>query len=207
MFSKLFSSLDHFCQFLDKWVVRNEAIDLVNSVLEESVSYLRSRLESRGSDESSCVAQQSLGTTQDSHHPAEGMAVQFTDQFLHSDSENIAMTSDLSNGAELLKSPTIESISGRSFNDDFSPHEDNEILGYDSHHANRDSQDIIPATLGEKIGTQFTATASTSQMTSTVISIGTADYSLQQGDLFSQGDCRVSMWILYLCILHLPQNA
>lgn len=53
------------------------------------------------------------------------------DQFLHSDSENFAITCDLSNDAEFLKSPTIESISGKSFDENMSPHDDHNHHGLD----------------------------------------------------------------------------
>lgn len=42
---------------------------------------------------------------------------------LHSESEQFAITCD-PNGAELIKSPTIESMSGKSFDDNFSGPDD-----------------------------------------------------------------------------------
>lgn len=68
-------------------IVRHEAIQLVDNVLEQSIFIINS--------------QQSSSNT------------------MHSESEHFAITCDV-NGVDLIKSPTIESMSGRSFDDNFS---------------------------------------------------------------------------------------
>lgn len=145
--------LVHFAIFLlDELSVRSKAIDLVDSVLEQSVQYLSSRLEQSHSVESD--HQQPPRATQavrfDDHPDQDeydyvchadnyfdqppALNVNTGDTFLHSDSENFAITCDLSNGAEFLKSPTIESISGKSFDDNMSPQDDeHDLIGLDLH--------------------------------------------------------------------------
>lgn len=72
-------------------IVRTEATQLVDSVLERSAFFLNSQ-------------QHSTNT-------------------LHSESDQYAITCD-PNGAELMKSPTIESMSGKSFDDNLSGPDD-----------------------------------------------------------------------------------
>lgn len=75
-------------------IVRTEATQLVDNVLERSIFFINSQ-------------QHSTNT-------------------LHSESEHFAITCD-PNGAEMIKSPTIESMSGKSFDDNFSGPDDNNI--------------------------------------------------------------------------------
>lgn len=71
--------------------VRQEAIQLVDAVLEQSLIMVNSH-------------QNSSNT-------------------MHSESEHFAITCDV-NGLDIIKSPTIESMSGKSFDDNFSLHDD-----------------------------------------------------------------------------------
>lgn len=75
-------------------VVRAEAMQLVDSVLERSIFFINSQ-------------QHSTNT-------------------LHSESDHYAITCD-PNGAELIKSPTIESMSGKSFDDNLSGPDDSNL--------------------------------------------------------------------------------
>lgn len=61
---------------------------------------------------------------------------------LHSESENYAIKCD-SNDAELIKSPTIESMSGKSFDDNFSdrPDDINSMAIADGHSFNQTLHD------------------------------------------------------------------
>uniref|UniRef100_A0A1B0D7T4 Uncharacterized protein n=1 Tax=Phlebotomus papatasi TaxID=29031 RepID=A0A1B0D7T4_PHLPP len=70
-------------------LVRCEAIHLVDSVLEQSLSIVHSQQQPQ------CLTDGG-----------------------QSESEHFAITSDISNGVDFVKSPTIESISGKSFDDD-----------------------------------------------------------------------------------------
>lgn len=54
---------------------------------------------------------------------------QHSSNTLHSESEHFAITCD-PNGAELIKSPTIESMSGKSFDDNFSGPDDANADGH-----------------------------------------------------------------------------
>lgn len=121
---------------LDELSVRSKAIDLVDSVLEQSVQYLNSRVEERGPrtlrfDDN----QPELDEFHNDHYfeHSAPLNVHIADNFLHSDSENFAITCDLANGAELLKSPTIESISGKSFDENLSPQDEHDLIGLDLH--------------------------------------------------------------------------
>lgn len=67
--------------------IHNEAINLVDSVLEQSVNIICSQ--------------------------------QYPDA-LRSESEHFAITCDVVNGVDIIKSPTIESMSGKSFDDNIS---------------------------------------------------------------------------------------
>lgn len=125
--------------------VRSKAIDLVDSVLEQSVQYLSSRLEQsqidhdhRGPQTVRFENHQHLELDDYEYAKQNNffdqpptLNVNIADHFLHSDSENFAITCDLSNGAEFLKSPTIESISGKSFDDNMSPHDEHDLIGLD----------------------------------------------------------------------------
>lgn len=138
-------SLLNFLLLLDELSLRSKAIDLVDSVLEESVQYLSSRLDSddfegrpqkiRGAQEvrfdNYTIDCDDFGLPKDHNNffdqpPA--LNINISDNLLHSESENYAITCDLSNGAEFLKSPTIESISGKSFDENMSPHEERDLL-------------------------------------------------------------------------------
>ncbi|XP_034657366.1 ankyrin-2 isoform X6 [Drosophila subobscura] len=79
--------------------IREEAIILVDSVLEESVEII----ESHGIDQ---------------QHQANGH--EFVKQEYNSESENYAITCDDIDGVDVIKSPTIESMSGKSFDDNMS---------------------------------------------------------------------------------------
>lgn len=152
---------------LDELSVRSKAIDLVNSVLEQSVQYLNSRAGAEEDDEyeeyQTEVHQQSSSLrgpqvlrfgdveyddddddeepyAKEEHvndsffeHPSTLNVNLVDNNFLHSDSENFAITCDLSNGAEFLKSPTIESISGKSFDENISPQDERDLFGMEMH--------------------------------------------------------------------------
>lgn len=76
-------------------LVRSEAMQLVDNVLERSVFFLNSQ--------------------------------QHSSNTLYSESEHFAITCD-PHGADLVKSPTIESMSGKSFDDNLSGPDDNNSL-------------------------------------------------------------------------------
>ncbi|XP_041449964.1 ankyrin-2 isoform X5 [Drosophila obscura] len=79
--------------------IREEATILVDSVLEESVEII----ESQGIDQ---------------QHQANGH--EFVKQEYNSESDNYAITCDDIDGVDVIKSPTIESMSGKSFDDNMS---------------------------------------------------------------------------------------
>ena len=122
---------------LDELSVRTQAVQLVDSVLEQSVLILTERADldaqlSKRHDEHS---EQDEYSYKHENHMGQFfddppvLHVNVADNFLHSDSENFAITCDLSNGAEFLKSPTIESISGKSFDENMSPQEEHDLIG------------------------------------------------------------------------------
>lgn len=80
--------------------VRQEAIQLVDTVLEQSLIIVNSQPNSSNT--------------------------------LHSESEHFAITCDV-NGLDIIKSPTIESMSGKSFDDNFSvPDDDIDVIHHTS---------------------------------------------------------------------------
>lgn len=127
--------------FLDEFLIRSKAIDLVDSVLEQSVQYLSSHHQQNGqqtlrfSDHTEIEKFVFTNVNQIDNnldqHPA--LNANLGDYFLHSDSENFAITCDLSNDAEILKSPTIESISGKSFDENMSPRGEHDPIGLEMH--------------------------------------------------------------------------
>lgn len=137
---------------LDELSLRSKAIHLVDSVLEQSVQYISSRVEHPEAafdfdidhqQPKSLRGPQALRFSDleydEDEFPKENLNdhyfdqpsalnVNIADNFLHSDSENFAITCDLSNDAEFLKSPTIESISGKSFDENMSPQDERDLL-------------------------------------------------------------------------------
>lgn len=90
-------------------LIRNEAITLVDSVLDESV----------------CIVNNNSNAQQLQENNADT---------LYSESENFAITCDI-NGVDLIKSPTIESMSGKSFDDNISVSDiDIGVNNYSIHH-------------------------------------------------------------------------
>lgn len=165
---------------LDELSVRSKAIHLVDSVLEQSVQYISSRVEHPAAafdididlqQPKSMRGPQALRfgdleydeedfSKENLNDPyfdqPSALNVNIADSFLHSDSENFAITCDLSNDAEFLKSPTIESISGKSFDENMSPQDERDLL--DLHmpvdkldHGNAD----ISERMAEKIDRKF----------------------------------------------------
>lgn len=90
-------------------LIRNEAITLVDSVLDESV----------------CIV---------NNNSTAQLLQQNNVETLCSESENFAITCDI-NGVDLIKSPTIESMSGKSFDDNISVSDiDIGVNNYSIHH-------------------------------------------------------------------------
>lgn len=85
--------------------VRKEASILVDKVLEESVNIVNNGTQNR-QYEFQIVTQ----TSQNQHQQ----------QDLNSESDNYAITCDDVGGLDVVKSPTIESMSGKSFDDNMS---------------------------------------------------------------------------------------
>lgn len=159
--------------FLDELSIRSKAINLVDSVLEQSLDYINSQPLRYDDDNDTHQSahfdhfrptrrqhsDEPLITTFEEPTAASFPVVTFeednnlheyenyeedrfndpffdqppsalnvhVDHFVHSDSENFAITSDLSNGLEFIKSPTIESISGKSFDENISPQGEEEV--------------------------------------------------------------------------------
>lgn len=154
MISLLISQL-----FLDELSVRSKAIDLVDSVLEQSVLYLSSRDALSQHYDDDHVEGQDNAPAVENHkesffdHPPT-LHVNIAD-YMHSDSENFAITCDLSNDAEFMKSPTIESISGKSFDDNISPQEEHDLIGLELNLPAEGSSQIFADRLNEQITTKF----------------------------------------------------
>lgn len=127
--------------FLDDLSIRSKAINLVDSVLEQSINYVSQHHDLQSAHDTNMLVDTKLSDQVGPSTPA--TAGQYNvlsldgepqDQLflvnvdnLHSESENFAITCDLSNEVEFMKSPTIESISGRSFDDNMSGNE-NEFI-------------------------------------------------------------------------------
>lgn len=107
--------------------VRNEAVNLVDSVLDESIFVVNN---------------------------------QMNDSKIDSESEHFAITSDVSNnGIDFMKSPTIESMSGKSFDDNISAHsihdshEFDQMITFDPD--NIEDEIIIPKTKTSRLDKKF----------------------------------------------------
>lgn len=142
--------------------VRSKAIDLVDSILEQSVQYLSSRGAQTANgydhvDNEESVPVNEIHKESFFEHPPT-LHVNIAD-YMHSDSENFAITCDLSNGAEFMKSPTIESISGKSFDDNMSPEDEPDLIGMELHRPTDREFPPLSEQFNDKVSGNFDSTA------------------------------------------------